>query len=501
MFTIYVDWGHNARFTHPLADISSDVLAAEWSLGHPTPADGIPPDARLIVTLDNADRRYSPHNPASPLAGLIVPGRRVRVQLDGHSLWLGWLTKITISAGRYGPRTAILIAEGGLGRLRQEPIRFTPQSGIRTDAVAATAFTDAIIAASVGPALQLDASQFATLDDSSVIFDPATQFSSSPAQTTLNYVGDQWTGRATAATMIAQVTAAEAGRFWQGRDGRFIFQDRHAALLGSPPESVDLDWSANAATADRAPDPISTVQVTCYPRTVSTEPQVVWQTPSPLRIPANTEQHLQVSVEQFGQGVLSLAPLVADVDFSAVDDFGRSASQFVTVVATLIGGGLADVRIRNGASGAVRVTVTVRGTTITDSGAITVEANDLLRVVEYGRRVDAYQLQLIDDIETARAFAAWKLWQWRDGYPALTHITVRDRDVTWRANMLRWTLGVQLHLSEYQVGAGHRYDIIGEAWTYIPADGLAVSYTLAPTDPNTYFITDIAPLDAVAVGY
>jgi hypothetical protein len=74
------------------------VITANWFLGMRGPYREIADDSMLELTLDNSDRRFSPEYAASPLAGLLVPFRPVRIQSnDGTTTrthWLGWIEAI-----------------------------------------------------------------------------------------------------------------------------------------------------------------------------------------------------------------------------------------------------------------------------------------------------------------------------------------------------------------------------------------------------------------------
>lgn len=501
MLMIAVDWNHDARFSHTRADVTAHTLSAEWLLGHPTPSEGVPPDGRLTVILDNADRAFSPDYVDGPLYGLIRPGRRVKVVIEDVIVWSGWLERIEVAVGRYGSRIATLIAMGSLGRLDQEAADLPPQTDLSPDAVVAAVVEDVIVSPTATALFQLDAAAFAALDDSTRLFDPTEHVDVTAAQTRLAIVGDMWTATTTPRDVIAQMAAAESGAVWQARDGTLIFRDRHFFLTDSAPTLVvDADSAANAAR-HRLAGWASVAQVTCYPRSSTPTPQIVWSSATPIELRGTSERVLTVNVDGVQQGVVALAPLVTGVDILAVDGVGRDVSGSVSASAVLVGGGLARITIRNTAGMTLWATLTLRGTIIYSGGAVTVEAVDPDRVIAVGRQVARYDLPVVDSIDTAEAYARWRLWRDRAPSAGLTHLSLRDRDAWWRANMLAWTIGTQLAIGEHQVGATDTYRIIGEAWTYSLSDGLAVTYTLFPADTNAYLITDRAATDSAAVGY
>jgi hypothetical protein len=92
---IFIDWQRNGNFTEAIDDVTSYVKSAEWFLGMTLPYQDDANDSTLRLVLDNSDKRFSPENSASPLAGKVAPLRPVRVQSnDGMTVrthWVGWL--------------------------------------------------------------------------------------------------------------------------------------------------------------------------------------------------------------------------------------------------------------------------------------------------------------------------------------------------------------------------------------------------------------------------
>ncbi len=81
---IWVDWNDNVTWAETSGpyreDITADVLDLDWRWGRPVGsfrAPARPRPARLDLTLGNEDRRYTPGNDRSPLAGSLAAGRRV----------------------------------------------------------------------------------------------------------------------------------------------------------------------------------------------------------------------------------------------------------------------------------------------------------------------------------------------------------------------------------------------------------------------------------------
>lgn len=98
-FAVEVDWDGNSQWTDETPRLRSVRTWAGFAAAH----DPVAVPGECQVLLDNRDRRYSPANAASPLAGKLGPGRAVRVLArDGAQSWTlfrGTLTRIVPEGG------------------------------------------------------------------------------------------------------------------------------------------------------------------------------------------------------------------------------------------------------------------------------------------------------------------------------------------------------------------------------------------------------------------
>ena len=74
--SFYVDWNHDGNYT--AENVTTDVLAAEWSLGRREPHDLMPAEGSARLTLDNGDGQFSPLQNSD-----VLPGRRIKIERDG----------------------------------------------------------------------------------------------------------------------------------------------------------------------------------------------------------------------------------------------------------------------------------------------------------------------------------------------------------------------------------------------------------------------------------
>lgn len=72
-----------------------------------------------VVTLWNYDRAFDPSNLAGPYSGFITPGRGVRVQANGVTVWTGFVDDWELSYDVGGESSASLLSTDALGVLGQ----------------------------------------------------------------------------------------------------------------------------------------------------------------------------------------------------------------------------------------------------------------------------------------------------------------------------------------------------------------------------------------------
>lgn len=76
---VLVDWDRTGDFLNSSDDITSYVVNAKWYLGFSQPYANVANDSTLDLVLNNSDKRFSPENSSSPLAGNLLPLRPVQI--------------------------------------------------------------------------------------------------------------------------------------------------------------------------------------------------------------------------------------------------------------------------------------------------------------------------------------------------------------------------------------------------------------------------------------
>jgi hypothetical protein len=115
-WTIAIDWDRDGSFSGQYDDITNNAISARWFLGERKSYQDTADDSTLTLVLNNSDKRYSPENGSSPLAGKLAPFKPVRIQSDDGTTtrthWIGWIESIQPAVNIYGERTVEIRAAG-----------------------------------------------------------------------------------------------------------------------------------------------------------------------------------------------------------------------------------------------------------------------------------------------------------------------------------------------------------------------------------------------------
>lgn len=140
-YEILVDWAGDGGFGDVGDDITTRVLGSRHTIttqaGRNSPSravDDVSPGEAQFA-LNNVSRDYSPENGASPLAGLVGPGREVLVRAtfgaSTYSLFRGTLDDFTVKPA-VSDRSVELTCLDGLGTLAQTTISTQLHQGVTT---------------------------------------------------------------------------------------------------------------------------------------------------------------------------------------------------------------------------------------------------------------------------------------------------------------------------------------------------------------------------------
>ena len=120
-YVLAIDWNGDSDFSDTGEDVTARTLSCEWRRGNDYASQlvGKAVAGSLGADLNNESGDYSTFNTSSPLAGNLVPGRKVKLTgNDGtttRTLWAGFLDSIEPVPSVTGANKARLKAIGPLG--------------------------------------------------------------------------------------------------------------------------------------------------------------------------------------------------------------------------------------------------------------------------------------------------------------------------------------------------------------------------------------------------
>ena len=199
-FTVEIDWDHDGTWT----DETGRIRRVQIKSGFEHPGDAVAAVGRCTLTLDNHDRRFTPGEPTSPLAGKLLPRRAVRVQAsDGVTVWTlfrGLIDAIQPDAGAWGGGECRMTASDGLALLATQRVGVAHE-----DTKSVQDAIGAVVAAAYAP--------------------PATDYADNGD--TLTHYGRAWTPELTTCQdALRDICDAVHGRFYIARDGTAVYQSR-----------------------------------------------------------------------------------------------------------------------------------------------------------------------------------------------------------------------------------------------------------------------------------
>ena len=117
--TLEIDWGNDGTFSHAAADVTDDLVrhSLRTTRGRTLQSRRKATAGRLQAKLWNRTDKYSLENSSSPIFGQDLTGVRVRVKMDGVTVWAGLLD--TPRYRQWPVQQVTIIALGVISTLRQ----------------------------------------------------------------------------------------------------------------------------------------------------------------------------------------------------------------------------------------------------------------------------------------------------------------------------------------------------------------------------------------------
>ena len=435
-YSLLVDWDNDGDFMDAGEDVTTrTLLPLEYFRGrdYASQLTGRSRAGWLTATLNNESGDYSPFNGASPLAGTLLPGRRVQLQggreafpytfpiaFANAPLWTGYVDSISPMKTAPGEvKKAILKAVGPLGYLNQRKLAIPMTTSVTTG----TAIGNILDEAGWGADRTLDA-----------------------GQTTMDRF---WVSRQNTISALRLVEESEAGFILEGADGQIVYEDRHHRL-GSPHLTSQATFSdAPGATlvyqAIQEEDPlpnifnIFTASIQDY--TVGAL-AVLWtlsesgaSSPKVERAGGTRTWLASYPTPDSGTDAVAVDAWTTPAmttDYlanSAADGSGTNLSSDIAVAVTKTSSTMKITLTNNNATvDAFMTKLQARGTPVTEDNPVRVEAEDSTSKSTYGERDYPNPAKFLPDTDEGQDWCRFQLAVYKDPLPLLAIRVNGNRD-------------------------------------------------------------------------
>lgn len=428
---LYVDWNGDLDWLDTGEDVTADVQDVSWQRGRDVASQltGRSTAGKLSARLKDATGKYASFNAASPLYGMLLPGRKVQLRDDSaNPQWTGYLERIEPVPSIDGLQMATLTAFGPLG---------LPTKKVET-AMLATVRTDQVIGS------VLDAAAW-----------PAGDRSLDVGLTTL---GRWWCYDKGMIEASREAERAEAGFILEMKDGKIAFENRQHRLV--TPHTVSQATFSDTAgglsySVIRQIDPLAFV----FNRFLASARRhsvgslaVLWTHPetgadSP-KIERDGQSRIFVAVNT--NGVNAWTTPVATTDFlanSQADGLGTNLTGSITVGVVKRAVTMAVTLTNTHPTLDAYVTfLQARGTPLAELDMAQVTAEDAPSQTAYGVREFPSPPEWLPDTEEAQDWALLNLSIFKDPIPFLEMTFPAHRDAAHLTQALNRDVGDRITL-------------------------------------------------------
>lgn len=475
------------------------VASANWFLGLRRPYQEVADDSMLQLTLNNQHRYLSPEG---PLAGLITPFKLVMVQSDDGTTvrthWLGWIESIEPDVNAKGKRQARITAAGPMQYLKAAETRLELQENQRTDQIAAALVKEVVVPPVLTNLWILGRPEHSELGRITFLLGATSYSQMDTGLTTLAIAADNWVQQGGMSNAeqdtfnvyraLADIAAAERGRFLFGRDGKALFWNRHRLLIEDDPAATFNDSMQNLTyTYAGLEDFKNDVVVMCHPRTITpNDDEVLWRLQDEIRIGAGESRKLYAKYQDdSGNRIGGKDITISDVTFrkdetdvpATVELQTFTTEQKTRSAAISLGDAKANVTydIRANSAevtieniGTVTIFLTglvLRGRKITDFGRMEASAIDQASITDFGRRTLKLNLPALDKLSEAQDIAKFEIARRRLPRGNILSIALVSHAIDGgehHVSQLARIMGDLVNIQESQTGHEASYFIIGE---------------------------------------
>lgn len=502
-----IDWEDNYDYADPIDDITADIKAADWNLGLSEPYQTVAPAAKLNLTVRNTDGKYNPENTGSPLYGYLVPGRRVQIAVDYGSGTTAYNFVVKgidpdwkPAAGYTGKTQARIICEDLSGWLERDTSPTALFQSKRADQIINSILLQAPQVPVISGVWVLGKTGFSELGSTTTLAADSDFMTLDTGISTFELYGDNSQIRRTdnaassveersSKRIIAEVVAAERGRFFFDRAGTGQFWNRHhMPLITSVSGTISSTGTNKPRNVNYLTDRkyfANNVEIQPHQRSTGAE-ITLFTLASSVSIQAGDEYQLSAPyLDANNQPTGAVNVKRGEWDGSATLALHLSAK-----------GDRAEIKLKNnGTTTTTLTTLTLVGQPVSGKNKLTAYAEDAASILAYGKTAALkINLPALDDYEVAVSAAKYEVSRRSSPNPLVTSVTVLvDPDTT--TYPLEWEIGDRITVDLPELGHAKDYIIIGESHR-IEAGffSLQTTFNLEPAETNVFWVLGTSEL-------
>ena len=483
-------------------EISSYLESGGWSLGFGAPYEPMARESTLSVTLNNADKRFSPEFSSGAYYGKLEPGILIKLTSTDpadstvRTMFVGWVDSVIPTAGA-SPDKAIITAQGFNARAALSEVSIPIQENVTYDAVldkileTSRVYPPGANAWYLGVVGQSEIGQTTELGSVSTFSDFESGIS------TFLFAGDSWSDNTSVYGAMQETVGREYGRLYSKRDGVLKAVNRHYLIRQKTVDYAittfsDMDYQYGASQ-----DMANLVNVRAATRR-ETATQVVAGLQNPVSISAGGTVDVTYVIE--GQSSGEKVAVKNPITPAATTDFlcnAASNGSGTNLTSSCTGAIVSDksfatrVTVRYSLSGSTNGYITfgqLRGTKVDQFAVVEQSKQDDDSIRDYGRRQLTWNYNM-DSIDTANSVADFILRERKD--PRGRVKTISFKPTTSAAILtqaLTRSIFDRVTVTDAQTGlSAAPYYIITETHAF-EAQDYSVVWHLEPTSATDYWV-------------
>ena len=499
---VAVDLTRNGTFSDSNEDITGYVKSIEWQNGFAQPFDVIARDTSLRLTLNNADKRFSPENTGGALGKNFTRGRVIRVSASysgsAFTMLNAWIGAIRPSAGKFLDRQVEVETEGYMSRAQKAEVFIPVQSSKTADQVIGTVMSNTnIYPPGFTGRWLLGTIGFSELGENTILGVTSDYLNAETGKSTFVFAGDNWHDGVSVYGALKELSGREFGRLYLDRSGIINWWNRHH-LITATTISASFNDTMQGIGYEYGDDVINRVIVQARPRLVSASGQTLGQTDRAFKVKASGSALVafRYADQSSGANISGCAAISPsrNTDFTgntASDGSGTDntslfstciINQYATRTEVMFGNShTADLWVGSGAK--------IRGTKITDWGQVDMVRQDDASIGLYGRQLWSYPYAM-DNISDASALVDYMADIRNEPRGRVITMTITPRNsAALMTQAMQRTIGDRIAIAETQTGTAADYFIIGEIHKFdMGAVNYQVTWLLERADANQYWV-------------